>query len=353
MTMRRSLVSLGSAVFCISLSACSGDGEEAVDAVKLAMVPKTSNNLVFVMGNEGAQIAARDLTASSGSKVEVEYIASVELDSDMEQANIREAIDKGVDGLLVSCLDESINAPIDEAVAAGIPVITFDSDCPDTDRLGFYSMASEETGAKGADLLAAALGSGAKKVAILNGRAGADNLDRRERGFRDQMAAEYPDVEIVMTGNCLETGDSCGEVLEEEIISAHPDLDGLFVVGLWGVLNACTCDSSAMNCSCEDTQLPKWKEAGRSGLKTVSYDTLPFELELMKQGYISALIGQKYFGWGYDTTTMMFDHLKSGRVIEGFIDSGFDVVCPNNVDDMASKWQAKDFRRPLAPACNL
>ena len=51
----------------------------------------------------------------------------------------------------------------------------------------------------------------------------------------------------------------------------------------------------------------------------------------MSQGYISALIGQKYFGWGYDTTNMMFDHLKSGLSVEPFIDSGFDVVCPNNV----------------------
>ena len=335
------------------LAACSSSEEADADVVKFAMVPKTSNNLVFEMGNEGAQIAARDLSASSGSKVTVDYIASVELDSELEQANVRKAIADGVDGLLVSCLDESINEPIDEAVAAGIPVITFDSDCPNTGRLGFYSMQSEETGARGADLLAAALGSGPKTVAILNGRPGADNLDRRESGFRDRMAAEYPDIDVVMTGNCLETGDSCAPVLEDEIIAAHPDLDGLFVVGLWGILNACTCDASAMNCACEDSQLPNWKTAAKGKLKTVAYDTLPFEIELMKQGYISALIGQKYFGWGYDTTTMMFDHLKSDRVIEGFIDSGFDVVCPNNVDDMASKWQAKDFRRPLAPECEL
>jgi ribose transport system substrate-binding protein len=335
------------------LSACSGGEEKAVDHLKLAMVPKTSNNLVFEMGNQGAQIAARDLSSSSGSKVTVDYIASVELDSAVEQANVRKAIADGVDGLLVSCLDDSIGEPIDEAIAAGIPVITFDSDCPNTERLGFYSMLSEETGARGADLLASAIGSGPKTVAILNGRAGADNLDRRENGFRDRMAAEYPDVEIVMTGNCLETGDSCGQVLEDDIIAAHPDLDGLFVVGLWGVLNGCTCDDSAMNCSCSDSQLPNWKTAAKGKLKTVSYDTLPFELELMSQGYISALIGQKYFGWGYDTTNMMFDHVKSGLAVEPFIDSGFDVVCPNNVEDMQSKWHAKDFRRPLEPECDL
>ena len=354
MTLRPTFRALTSLSFSLSLLACSGTDDSAADTVKLAMIPKTSNNLVFAMGNEGAQVAARYLTASSGSKVTVDYIASVELDSELEQANIRKAISDGADGILVSCLDDTVGEPIDEAVSAGIPVITFDSDCPNSDRLGFYSMQNEETGSRGADLLAAAIGTGPKTVAILNGRAGADNLDKREKGFRDRMAAEYPDVEIVMTANCAETADSCGAAIEDDILATHPDLDGLFIVGLWGVLNACTCDVSGMNCSCDDTQLlPNWKAAAKGKLKTVSFDTLPFEIELVKQGYMSALIGQKYFGWGYDTTTMMFDHLKSDRDIEGFIDSGFDVVCPNNVEDMESKWQAKDFRRPLAPDCEL
>jgi ribose transport system substrate-binding protein len=187
----------------------------------------------------------------------------------------------------------------------------------------------------------------------LTGRAGADNLERRVKGFEDKMAAAFPDVQIVATAHCQETGESCGPVLEDELMAAYPDLDGLFVVGLWGIGAACTCDDTATQCTCDDTQLPKWKTAAKGKLKTVSYDTLPFELELMKQGYLSALLGQKYFGWGYDTVSMMFDHIKTGRSVDNFIDSGFDVVCPNNVDDMASKWEAKDFRRELSPACDL
>lgn len=319
----------------------------------MAMVPKTSNNLVFEMGNNGAQIGAQDLTASSGTDVSVDYIASVQLDPAKEAANIQKAIDEKVDGLLVSCLDSSMTKHIDKAVAAGIPVITFDSDCPDSKRLGFYSMQSEETGAKGADLLVSAMGSGSKLVAILNGRAGADNLERRINGFKDQLSSEYPDVEVVMTGNCEETAESCGQLLEDDIIDAHPEIDGLFIVGLWGIQAGCTCDDSAMNCKCKDSQLPKWKAASKAGLKTVAYDTLPFQLELMKQGYVSALIGQKYFGWGFDTVSIMFDHLTVGRKVDKFIDSRFDIVCPNNVDDMSSKWQASDFRRPLKPECNL
>jgi ribose transport system substrate-binding protein len=333
--------------------ACGSDDEQATEGVKMAMVPKTSNNLVFAMGNQGAQVAALDLTAASGKKVSVEYMASVELESSAEQANIERAISEKVDGLLVSCIDDTITASIDKAVDAGIPVITFDSDCADSKRLGFYSMQSEDTGSRGADLLAAAMGSGPKTVAILTGRAGADNLERRVAGFKDRMAAEHPDVEIVATGNCQETGPTCAPVLEDDLIGAYPELDGLFVVGLWGIADGCTCDDSATQCTCEDTQLPKWKTAAKGKLKTVAYDTLPFELELMEQGYISALLGQKYFGWGYDTATMMFDHVTAGRSVEGFIDSGFDVVCPNNVEDMAAKWQAQDFRRELSPACDL
>jgi ribose transport system substrate-binding protein len=99
--------------------------------------------------------------------------------------------------------------------------------------------------------------------------------------------------------------------------------------------------------------MPTWKAAARGKLKTVAFDSLPFELTLMQQGYVSALIGQKYFGWGYDTVSLMHDHLTLGTEVSGFIDSGFDVVCPNHVAEMNEKWQAADFHTPLSPDCEL
>ncbi len=331
----------------------SSDREEASNQINLAFIPKTSNNLVFKMGNDGAQYAARALSHEKGVEIEVEYLASAELEPEVEQSYIRQAISAKKDGLIVSCIDDSITETIDEAVDAGIPVITFDSDCPDSKRLGFYSMQSEATGAKGADLLASAMGEGAKTVAILTGREGADNLERRVAGFRDRLTAEYPDISIVATVNCMETAESCGPAVEDEIVAEYPDLDGLFVVGLWGLLGACTCSDSGMTCQCDDSQMPQWKAAARGKLKTVAYDSLPFELMLMEQGYLSALLGQKYFGWGYDSVSIMYDYLTDGRDVDEFLDSGFDVVCPNNVEDMGAKWQAADFTTPLTPACDL
>jgi ribose transport system substrate-binding protein len=336
----------------------SSDSEDATEkaadtAIELAFIPKTNTNLVFSMGNDGARFAAREITHEGKHQVEVEYLASDKLDPKAEIDLIEQAIADKKDGLLVSCVDGTVSDTIDDAVKAGIPVITYDSDCPESNRLGFYSMKSEETGAKSADLLASAMGSGAKTVAILTGRAGADNLERRVDGFMERLSEQYPDVSVVATVHCEETAESCGAAVEDELVAAYPDLDGLFVVGLWGLLEACTCSDSGLQCSCEDTQMPNWKTAAKGKLKTVAYDSLPFELILMQQGYVSAVVGQKYFGWGYETVSLMVDHLTKKSKVSEFIDSGFDVVCPNNVDQMLSKWDAADFREEVSPACDL
>jgi len=322
-------------------------------ALKLAFIPKTSDNLVFKIGFDGAEFGARSLSGSTGTQIDVEYLASAELDPVAEQGFVRQAIAAKKDGILVSCVDASITAPIDEAVAAGIPVITYDSDCPDSRRLAFYSVQAEDSGAKSADLLAAAMGSGPKTIAVLTGRAGADNLERRLAGFTNRLAAAYPDITVATTVHCLETAESCAPAVEDDIIARYPDLDGLFSAGLWGLAGACTCSESGLTCACSDNQMPNWKAAAKGKLRTVAYDSLPFELSLMKQGYVSALVGQRYFGWGYDTVSLMYQHLASDGQVSGFIDSGFDVVCPNNVEKMIANWNAADFSEPLPLTCSL
>jgi ribose transport system substrate-binding protein len=340
-------------LLAVAVLGCGGGKEASSPGINLAFIPKTSNNLVFKMGNDGAQYRARSLSHQTGVPIEVEYMASPELDSQVEQNWVRKAVAAKKDGLLVSCIDDSITKPIDEAVEAGIPVITYDSDCPNSNRLGFFSMQSEDTGAKGADLLASAMGGGPKTVAILTGRAGADNLERRLAGFLHRLSSTYPGITVATTVHCMETAESCGPAVEDEIIAPYPELDGLFVVGLWGLLSACTCSETGMSCLCTDDQMPQWKAAAKGKLKTVAYDSMPFELQLMEQGYLSALLGQKYFGWGYDTVGLMVDHLTQGRQVDAFIDSGFDVVCPNNMADMGAKWTAADFTSPLSPDCDL
>ena len=337
-------------VCCTALSlSCSSSSSKSSSPIVFAMVPKTSNNLVFTMGNSGAQAGAQDLTASSGRQVTVTYMAAPTLDATgaLELAQLNDAIANKVNEIMLSCISDTVLTPsVNNAVAAGIPVITFDSDCPSSNRAAYYSMNSQVTGSAAADLANAAMGTGNKTMVIVTGQP-SENLDNRVLGFTNQLAAAYPNITVLETARCNEDS-TCGAVVETEV-TKYPDLDGILLVGLWDLLAACSPDGT----SCTDDLMPNWKAAAKGKLKTVAYDSLPFELTLMQQGYISALIGQKYFGWGYDTSALLFDMITEGRSVSGFIDSGYDVVCPNNVTEMSAKWQASDFRQPLTPACSL
>jgi len=118
-------------------------------------------------------------------------------------------------------------------------------------------------------------------------------------------------------------------------MQAHPDLDGWFFVGLWPMFAG----RGAM---------PLWEKASLSGrLKNVAFDTLPVELEWLKDGLLVGLVGQKYWGWGYDTIQMLYDYVAHGKRYPKWVDSGMDIVTIKNVDAMINAWNTHNFTKPL------
>jgi ribose transport system substrate-binding protein len=80
---------------------------------------------------------------------------------------------------------------------------------------------------------------------------------------------------------------------------------------------------------------------------TIAFDTLPVELEFLQDGYLQGLVGQKYWGWGYDTIQMIYDYIVNGATYDDWTDSGMDIVTECNVDVMAEAWANRDFTAPL------
>jgi ribose transport system substrate-binding protein len=70
-------------------------------------------------------------------------------------------------------------------------------------------------------------------------------------------------------------------------------------------------------------------------------------LELLREGYLSGLVGQKYWGWGYDTVQIVYDHIVNDKTYPPFISSGMDIVTRNNVEAMILAWETNDFSQPL------
>jgi ribose transport system substrate-binding protein len=302
--------------------------------ITIAWIPKALNNPVFELGRDGALTKGEELTKLGPYEVEVLYVGSVA--SDMaEQARVMEdMIAKKVDAIGVSCNDpDGCIDPINKAIEAGIEVMTWDADSPESERFTYLGVSNYEGGRAAADLLVRAMGTEGK-VALLTGVPGALNLEERIRGFKDEVAEKYPDIEIVTTVACYDDINQGVQVVEETM-QVYPDLDGWFFVGLWPLF-------------AERGSMPLWEGAAVSGqLKTVAFDTLPVELEYVKEGLIHGLVGQKYWGWGYDTVQMLYDRIMEGKEFEPWTDSGMDIVTINNVDAMIKAWETGDFLTPL------
>ena len=306
------------------------------DTMTIAWIPKSLNNPVFEIGRDGAFKKAEEINAAGGPvKVEVDYVGSVASDAAEQARVVEDVIAKGVDAIGISCNDPTACIdPIQKALDAGITVMTWDSDSPDSGRFTYLGVDNYEGGLAAADMLVKTMGD-TGKVALLTGVPGAFNLEERIRGFKDGVA-DYAGIEIVTTVACDDDINKGVQVVEE-VMQAHPDLNGWFFVGLWPLF----ADRGSM---------PLWEEAAQSGMVTIAFDTLPVELEYVQDGLIQGLVGQKYWGWGYDTVQMIYDKLVDGKTYDSFTNSGMDLVTANNVDVMAEMWANSDFTMELPPA---
>ncbi len=115
-------------------------------------------------------------------------------DPKAEVEEFRRVIGQKPAGIMVSAADaEMLRQPISDAIAAGIPVITMDSDAPGSQRLIFVGTNNYQAGMTGGKLLANKL-KGKGTVAVLTIPAQA-NLEERLRGYRDALASS-PGISI-------------------------------------------------------------------------------------------------------------------------------------------------------------
>ncbi len=322
-------------IVVLVLTACGApEGSTARRKLTIAWVSKSLGNPVFDLGQRGAMQKARELSENGPIDIELIMVGPVSADA-VEQARIMDdLIARHVDGIAVSCNDpDTCAAPIDRAVDAGIAVMTWDSDSPNSKRFSFLSIDNYVSGTIAADLLAKAINEQGK-VAVISGVPGALNLQQRVDGFRDRLNEAYPQIEIVRVFASNEDI-NLGVQGVEETMQAHPDLRGWFFAGLWPLF----ADRGSM---------PLWEAGSRSGqVKTVAFDSLPLELDLLRSGYVEALIGQKYWDWGYVSVEMVYNYIVNGTRYPTFIDTGVDIVTRNNVDAMAKAWEENDFSKPL------
>src|SRR3954468_20302134 len=229
------------AVALLTAAACSksdrpADSTQAAAAggskkLTIAMIGKSSNNPVFLAARTGAEAAAKELSAKENMAIEIAWLTPPQEDGEIQAQRIRQAVNDGASAVLIAASDAGkVTGAINDAVDRGVPVMTFDSDAPQSKRFAYYGVDDVKTGQQTMAELAKLLG-GKGKVAILAGNQNAPNLQHRVQGAK-QEAAKYPGITILGTFNHVETPqDAAAEVIRVD--NAYPDIQGWAMIGGW------------------------------------------------------------------------------------------------------------------------
>jgi ribose transport system substrate-binding protein len=287
------------AVVALLCTACGGSepapAGQSVPArgLKIAMIAKSSTNPVFLSARTGAEAAAKELGAKHGVPIDVVWLTPPAEDGQVQAQRIAQAVNEGSTAVLISCSDAGkVTGAINDAVARGVPVMTFDSDAPESQRFAFYGVDDMKTGQAVMDELAKQMNE-AGSIAILAGNQNAPNLRKRVDGVK-AAAAKYPKITIVDTFYHAETPqDAAAEVIRVQ--NAYPQIQGWAMIGGWPLFTQTLL-----------TDLDPKK------VKIVAVDGLPAELAYVEKGLAPVLLAQPTYLWGYESVKLIVDkvHLK-------------------------------------------
>jgi len=286
----------GLAIFTLALCG-AGHAQQALKKnIKIAMIGKSSTNPVFLSARAGAEAAAKDLSAKYGIAVTIDWRTPPTEDGQVQAQRLAQAVNEGADAVLISCSDAAkVNGAINDAVARGVPVMTFDSDAPRSKRFAFYGVDDIKAGEQVMAELAGVI-SGKGNVAILAGNQNAPNLRKRAEGVVKE-AAKYPGVKIVGTFYHIETPqDAAAEVVR--VMNAYPEINAWAMIGGWPLFTKTLL-----------TDLNPEK------IKVVSVDALPAELPYVSKGIAPVLLAQPCFKWGYVSVEKIVEKVGLGKEV--------------------------------------
>jgi ribose transport system substrate-binding protein len=282
-------------------------------------------------------------TAGTGfTTAAAEYGVTAELrgpdgfDPQAEVQEFRSMVARKPAGILVSVADAKLMTPeIDAAIAAGIPVITLDSDAPQSHRLYFIGTNNLEAGRLGGNHLATALKGRGNVVFFSN--PGQPNLDARLKGYKDALSA-YPGIKVVDVFDIKgDSGNAMDKAREYLALTGPQKVDAM------------VCLESASGRDVAEA----FKRAHAEGRVLIAMDVDQGTLELVKDGTIDSTISQKPYTMGLLGLKALDEVHHSPVKSQGenygldpfapfpaFVDTGVSLVDKTNVDSILAREKA-------------
>jgi len=265
--------------------------------------------------------------AAGQMKVRSDFTGPQTYDPKAERESLDQAVQKKATGILLAVTDPALlKDSIDKAVAAGIPVITIDSDSPASKRLFFVGTNNYQAGFTGGQRLAQEL-KGKGNVVVFS-MPDQSNLQERLRGYKEALA-KTPDIKITrvvdIQGDPRIAFDTTTQIIgkERDKVDAFVCLEAQSGKEIAGVLNSYHV----------------------TGKVVMAMDTDQETLDLIQKGSIAATIAQKPYTMAFVGIQMLdnlYHHKPSSldkdwskdsyAPIPSFVDTGSALIDKSNVD---------------------
>jgi ribose transport system substrate-binding protein len=283
--------------------------------------------------------------SESAGAFKCEYIGPGEHGGGDEQVQIvLDLVAKGVDGIAVAPANAAAMAvALEAAKEANIPVLTWDSDVlPENKdlRLAYIGTHNYEIGVNLAKIAQTVKPKGGT-ICIQSGGAAAANHNERMQGIRDTLSgtksATSPGDRLTgqngwteIEGCPLYTNDDFPLSVQqfEDIMAKNPDLDAFLPTGGFPQFIP----------DANRAAVGKYKDQIASKkLALIVADTLPVQMDQMKEGLSLGQVGQRPFEMGYRTMFALRD-IKDGKAAPADPTyTGLDVCTPETADTCIAK----------------
>lgn len=280
-------------------TAASGEGEEYA-------VIMSVNQLEFF---DALKAGVNDAAHSLGAKWY--YAGPQDLAPDKVAEAIDQAVAKKVTGIVVHGQFQETGAAIDNAIAAGVPVICVNTDI-ESNRLSFLGCDPYNTGVEMAKQMAKEIGDKGRIIISNFISGGQPSAISNMEGCRDELKKNHPDIEIV-----AEVDDKADETTAATAVGAalqaNPDVVGIIGMQAPSAVGAATAV----------------REAGIDGIKIVGRDRDSATLELIESGEVAASFAQNSYVEGYIAVKWLHDYVNGNlKVTQNYLDAGINPLPP-------------------------
>lgn len=221
--MKKRIIAL--VLICLSvfllLTGCAQSSQQAAGkTLRFTFVCPIQGNVYWNTCVDGMQKAAEDIGG-----IDIQVVGPTQVDTTQFIKDLDSTIASKVDGIMIMCYDESmIGASIDNAVTAGIPVVTIDTDGPNTKRAAYYGTANYDAGIMAGEKMVELTG-GTAKIIVSTADLSASNMKDRLDGFLS-VISQHPDMQVLTTVTAADVLE--GAEVSQQFLTAYPDVTALY-----------------------------------------------------------------------------------------------------------------------------